>query len=116
VAKSLVFPARTGVVTRYRLLEATRVYALEKLEESGKAETVARRHAEYFASLLARAAADHDSPDCLVDASPLSGHLGSVRASLEWAFGTWIATAGQSPSARAPSGRARRYGSRAPTA
>ena len=48
VAKSLVMADIGGSLTRYRLLETTRAYALEKLAESGELDAVARRHAEFY--------------------------------------------------------------------
>ena len=38
---------------RYRLLDTTRAYALEKLEEHAEVDVVLRRHAEYVAGYLA---------------------------------------------------------------
>jgi predicted ATPase/DNA-binding winged helix-turn-helix (wHTH) protein len=55
VAKSLVLVELDSGVARYRLLETTRAYALEKLAESGEFEGAERRHAEYQSSLVARA-------------------------------------------------------------
>jgi predicted ATPase/transcriptional regulator with XRE-family HTH domain len=52
VEKSLVLAEPHEVETRYRFLESTRDYALEKLEESGERPVVARRHAEWTAQLL----------------------------------------------------------------
>ena len=46
--KSLVVADTSGDQERYRLLESTAVYALEKLTEWGEREGLARRHAEYF--------------------------------------------------------------------
>lgn len=46
--KSLVVADTSGEHERYRLLESTAAYALEKLSASGQQETLARRHAEYF--------------------------------------------------------------------
>jgi predicted ATPase len=46
--KSLVVADTSGERERYRLLESTAAYALEKLGASGERETLARRHAEYF--------------------------------------------------------------------
>jgi predicted ATPase/DNA-binding winged helix-turn-helix (wHTH) protein len=68
VAKSLVSAVVTNDTARYRLLETTRVYAMEKLDASGEKQTIALRHARYFAS------------------RPFGEHLGNVRAALEWAF------------------------------
>ena len=81
VAKSLVSAAAANDTTRYRLLETTRVYAMEKLEESTEKHAIALRHAMYFASLLGRI----DSRASR-GARSLGEHLGNVRAALEWAF------------------------------
>jgi predicted ATPase/DNA-binding winged helix-turn-helix (wHTH) protein len=88
VAKSLVSAVNSATgVTRYRLLETTRAYALERLDESGETQTVAHGHAKYFASLL-HGEGRTISPvegDC---ESTLSSHLlGNVREALEWCFG-----------------------------
>jgi predicted ATPase/DNA-binding winged helix-turn-helix (wHTH) protein len=76
VAKSLLSAVPSHGMTRFRLLETTRVYALEKLEDSGEKHDVAQRHAKYFAFLLG-------SSDVRSSGEP----LGNVRAALEWAFG-----------------------------
>jgi predicted ATPase len=55
VAKSLVWAHVGAAVVSYRHLETTRAYAFEKLTESGEFEQVARRHAEYYQNLFARA-------------------------------------------------------------
>ncbi len=45
VARSLVVVDTSGAGARYRLLETTRTYALEKLAEVGQTDDVKRRHA-----------------------------------------------------------------------
>lgn len=85
VAKSLVSAATPSGTTRYRLLETTRVYAHEKLEESGEKQVIAKRHAMYFASLLS-AISGKIGDQGASDAAEMSEHLGNMRASLEWAF------------------------------
>lgn len=78
VAKSLVSSVISGDgVTRFRLLDTTRAYALGKLRESGETQAIAHRHAKYFASLLG-CAGSSVAPRHL---------LGNVRAALEWCFG-----------------------------
>ena len=54
VTKSLIEADVDGAVPRYRLLETTQAYALEKLSESGEFELVERRHAEYLRNLVRR--------------------------------------------------------------
>ena len=46
VDKSLVVAELQGTSPRYRLLESTREYAREKLEEGVQYQLIARRHAE----------------------------------------------------------------------
>jgi len=48
VEKSLVASDISGDETWYRLLETTRAYALEKLNESGDASSVTARHADWL--------------------------------------------------------------------
>jgi hypothetical protein len=53
VDKSLVVADNSGGRTRYRLLETVRQYALEKLGESGEADSVRSRHRDYYTALAA---------------------------------------------------------------
>ena len=80
VEKSLVIADIGGDIVRYRLLDTTRAYALEKLIASGEFETVSRRHAEFYRDLLDRAAAE-------IETRPRAEWLANVRAALEWCFG-----------------------------
>jgi hypothetical protein len=52
VTKSLIAAEVGGPVSCYRLLRATRAYALEKLADSGELEEVERRHAEHLRDLV----------------------------------------------------------------
>ena len=58
VAKSLVVAQYNGTNPRFRLLDTTRAFALEKLDASGEREAIAYRHAEYYRQLFARAEAE----------------------------------------------------------
>jgi predicted ATPase/DNA-binding winged helix-turn-helix (wHTH) protein len=86
VAKSLISSGTNGSVTRYRLLEITRVYGEKKLNESGERHAIARRHAIHFARVLhfvcgGRIDFPHDNrPPSLND------YLGNVRTALAWCF------------------------------
>jgi predicted ATPase/DNA-binding winged helix-turn-helix (wHTH) protein len=53
VDKSLIATRLDDSQQRYRLLDTTRAYALEKLEEHAEVDVVLRRHAEYVAGYLA---------------------------------------------------------------
>ncbi|HEV2674530.1 MAG TPA: winged helix-turn-helix domain-containing protein [Aliidongia sp.] len=72
---------------RYRLLETLRLYALERLDESGEAAEIAARHAQYFAASFDEASAAWETTP---DKEWLERHvpdLDNVRAALDWAFG-----------------------------
>lgn len=71
---------------RYRLLETTRIYAREKLRDSGEFTLAARRHAEHFVKLLNSRHGGHIDLEYTGRAHQLREHLGNVRAALEWCF------------------------------
>src|SRR5262249_49128955 len=81
VAKSLVSAVAAKETARYRLLETTPVYAMEKLEASGAKQAIALRHTQYFAALLGRSDSRMSG-----GVRSLGEHLGNVRAALEWVF------------------------------
>ena len=82
VAKSLVSAVAANGTTRYRLLETTRVYAMEKLNESGEKQAIALLHTRFFVSLLTGVDTRNSS-----GARSNGEYLANVRAALEWAFG-----------------------------
>jgi predicted ATPase/DNA-binding winged helix-turn-helix (wHTH) protein len=85
VAKSLVSQVSGSAPVRYRLLDMTRAYVLEKPMAAGDADAIARRHAAYCCQYLDRVEAD--SWDARTDG--LTGareFLGNVRAALDWCF------------------------------
>jgi predicted ATPase/DNA-binding winged helix-turn-helix (wHTH) protein len=72
---------------QYRLLNTTRAYALEKLEDHGEADLISVRHAEYVAEQLEL---ERTSLSALTTAERFaiySSQLSNVRAALEWSFG-----------------------------
>jgi predicted ATPase/DNA-binding winged helix-turn-helix (wHTH) protein len=85
VAKSLVGAEIEGAA-RYRLLDTTRAYALETLDERGERERIARRHAEYYRDLFDRAELEWErrpAADWLAD---YGRQIDNLRAALDWAF------------------------------
>ena len=86
VAKSLVVAEVESSPARYRLLDTTRAYALEKLIKSGEHEPLERRHAEYYRDLFAPAEADTESRPQAEWLGIYGRHIDDVRASLAWAF------------------------------
>ncbi|MFI6515191.1 BTAD domain-containing putative transcriptional regulator [Spirillospora sp. NPDC050679] len=70
---------------RYRLLDSVRAYALERLEESGEAEEIRRRHVRHNVELAERAQArlyGHDQQEWL---EKLDGETADLRAALDHA-------------------------------
>lgn len=81
VAKSLVLAEMHGEVTRYRLLESTRAYALERLTATGDRDIVAERHLRCLSDLFARL--QERSPDLV---AALQSELQDVRSALDSAL------------------------------
>ena len=88
VARSLIAADTSAAGARYRLLETTRAYVLEKLAKAGETQVMQRRHAQYFRDLFERAPDDWlRLPDADWYATYLP-EVDNVRAALDWAFGT----------------------------
>jgi len=86
VAKSLVSAGVEGPVALYRLLDTTRAYMLEKLEESGEYGRLAQRHAEHYGALLEQAQADWESRPATEWRERYRHLIDNVRAALDWSF------------------------------
>jgi predicted ATPase/DNA-binding winged helix-turn-helix (wHTH) protein len=86
VAKSLVTNEGDGRVARYRLLDTTRAYAIEKLDESGERGPLARRHAEYHRDVFERVELEWKSRPSAEWLADYAWHVDDVRAALDWAF------------------------------
>jgi predicted ATPase/DNA-binding winged helix-turn-helix (wHTH) protein len=86
VAKSLVVADLSGDKPRFRLLETTRAYAIEKVHESGEREQIARRHADYYRNLLDRAEGEATSRPTGEWLADYAQEIDNVRAALDWAF------------------------------
>ena len=87
VARSLVVADTNEVNTRYRLLETTHAYALEKLAEAEEIDILQRRRVQYFRDLFECAPDDWERlPDAEWRAR-YQPELDNVRAALDWAFG-----------------------------
>ena len=83
--KSLVVAELTPESTRYRLLESTRAYANEKLEDASEREQLAERHLRYLHNLFQRVGAAFEARPCLADVLVLAIELDDARAALAWA-------------------------------
>ena len=86
VMKSLVTTEGDGAVARYRLLDTTRAYATEKLDESGQRDSLGGRHAEYYRDVFERAETEvlaRPASEWLADYAP---EIDNLRSALDWAF------------------------------
>jgi predicted ATPase/DNA-binding winged helix-turn-helix (wHTH) protein len=89
VAKSLVSADVSATEVRYRLLDITRAYAMQKLTDSGELEQSVRRHAEHHLDLFKRAETElktRSTAEWLQDYGP---RINDVRSALTWAFSSF---------------------------
>ncbi|MDQ3306153.1 MAG: AAA family ATPase, partial [Actinomycetota bacterium] len=72
-------------VTRYGLLESVRAYAGERLERSGEAPELRRRHLEWATSLAEEVAPELEGPAQRVGLDRLQAEHANLAAALAWA-------------------------------
>lgn len=84
VDKSLVQAEDTATGTRYRLLEAVKAFAFERLLASGELEDVQARHGAYFADLGERLGARLHGRDQDLWARCLDQDQANLRAARQW--------------------------------
>ena len=86
VAKSLVAPGRGDDPDMRRLLDTTRAYAGQKLDEAEERNAVSRRHARWLAGLLVEADSAWNRMSRQQWMSRYSPLIDDIRAALDWAF------------------------------
>ena len=86
VSKSLVSLDRSAPTDRWRLLETTRDYALEKLVGNGEADAAARRHAQFFSDFFPASAEGARPLVATGDLERFAREIDNVRAALDWCF------------------------------
>ena len=86
VAKSLLSADDTGDTVLYRLLEATRLYATERLAASDEGPQTARRHAEHHLTLIETAPTNWQSDAGKQWLQLHAGRIDDFRAALDWSF------------------------------
>jgi predicted ATPase/DNA-binding winged helix-turn-helix (wHTH) protein len=86
VAKSLVVAEVEGSPARYRLLDTTRAYSLEKLKESGERERILHQHAEYYRHLFERAEIELETRPIAERLDDYNWCIDNLRAALDWTF------------------------------
>jgi predicted ATPase/DNA-binding winged helix-turn-helix (wHTH) protein len=82
--KSLVIADLDTPGPRFRLLDATRTYAIEKAKDAGEHGALAPRHAAYVLEVLEAASRAHAADDDAYAAAERD--LDNLRAALAWAF------------------------------
>ena len=85
-AKSLLSTDAGTDVIRYRSLDVTRAYAVERLMQRNDASHVFKRHAEHLRDLTARAESDWDTMDREQWMALYGPAIDDIRAALEWCF------------------------------
>ena len=88
VDKSLVVAQTAEPHERYRLLESTREYALDKLGRTGRREALERRHAEYFRDQAQAADERFGVGSTTTWLANVEQDLENYRAALKWSLGS----------------------------
>ena len=86
VDKSLVV-AELGQAPRYRLLETSRAFALEKLQQAGEADATSRRHAQAVVALFEQSWRDEHVVSRHIRLERYLPDLDNARAALDWSAG-----------------------------
>ncbi|MBC5825003.1 MAG: adenylate/guanylate cyclase domain-containing protein, partial [Candidatus Eremiobacteraeota bacterium] len=84
--KSLVVADTGGDSERYRLLESTRAYALDKLLAGREHEALTRRHAAYFHVVALQADQSYGRGSSFAWLARIAPETDNFRAALEWAL------------------------------
>jgi len=87
VDKSLVVADLAGPVRRYRLLETTHAYAMEKLADSGEFGSLARLHALHFRDHVGSALGLWEETPSVQWLEAQAPEIDNLRVALDWAFG-----------------------------
>src|ERR1700688_1045738 len=88
VEKSLLTTRTDDTQAQYRLLDTTRAYALEKLEEHREFDPISLRHAEYVIQQLESQKETLSVQPRAERVAAYSWQLSNVRSALEWSFGS----------------------------
>ena len=86
VAKSLVAADTSGARPRYRLLETTRAYALEKLAEAQETAAIEARHARHFRAFFESCFDDWTRMSDADFRARYAPEIDNLRLAVDWAF------------------------------
>ncbi|MGA8574444.1 MAG: helix-turn-helix domain-containing protein [Candidatus Cybelea sp.] len=87
VEKSLAVAESAIRGKRFKLLESTRAFALERLDASGERDTVARRHAQWVATFFEEAADAYSTRPFSQWLTAVEPEMDNARAAMDWALG-----------------------------
>ena len=104
VDKSLLRQGEVQGEARFWMLETIREYALERLEESGEANTLRKHHAAYFLAQAEEAEEEMLGTDQGLWLAKLEGDLDNIRAAIAYCLAE-----GDAPGAARISGALRRF-------
>ncbi len=85
--RSLLVADTTGAEIRYRLLNVTRAFAATRLGESGEADVLARRHAQYHCAVMEGELGKWNTLSKSAWLANLKVEISDLRAALDWCFG-----------------------------
>jgi predicted ATPase len=91
--RSLILPGEIDGVTRYRMLETIRVYALDRLREAGGEPQWRNRHFAWIVALATRRSTGWSAPQSGLWTDRMSWELDNVRGALQWAIDNKLADA-----------------------
>jgi predicted ATPase/class 3 adenylate cyclase len=86
VDKSLVLATDRGGVTRYKMLETIREYALERLDATGETSQVRMRHAVHYTDFAERAGSGLKGPQERAWLGRVEDELDNLRAAVMWSL------------------------------
>jgi predicted ATPase len=86
VAKSLVTADVGGTIMRYRLLDTTRAYAIEKLKNAGDFDKYARRHAQHHLEWFKSRETNWQPQTNAEWLAEYGRRIDDLRAALNWGF------------------------------
>ncbi|MDQ3987328.1 MAG: LuxR C-terminal-related transcriptional regulator [Actinomycetota bacterium] len=86
VDKSLVQVESGATLARYRLLESIRYYGMQKLADSGQAQTTRDRHLTFFLGFAESAGPKLLGPDMAGTLETVDAEHDNLRAAMEWAI------------------------------
>ena len=75
---------RTDEEPRFAMLETIQEFARQKLKESGEADQIRQKHAEYFTALAGKLRLSITSPDRMSAFSRIECEHDNFRAVLDW--------------------------------